>query len=289
MTASTSLSTPTVAVVGSTGELGTRVVEALAARGIAQCLPVRAPRRAPRPPRAQVVEVGGYTDRAGMERALHGIDALLVVPSVRQDDPLTGYRAMFAAARAAGVGRVVFLSLAVDAALGVLPRAESYAVAERDLIESGLDWTIARMNVALDLLPMAVARDGRLRRPSGGDIAPVAYDDLAEAMARLLLSERFAGQVLHLTGPQTLPIDAVAAVLSEHAPAAVRAVPCAADEQLAGTQSDAWWRELQPAIEAGGFARVSDDLQMVLNRPPLTLDAWLRRHPFALVHVGFGL
>ncbi len=289
MTAPTRLTTPTIAVTGSTGELGSRVAAVLAERGVAQCLPVRLPRRAPRPAHAQVVEVGGYTDRAGMEKALRGIEALLIVPSARHEDPLRGHRTLFAAARAAGVQRVVLLSLAADAAPGLIPRAEAYAVAERDLIESGLDWTIARMNLALDLIPMAVARDGRLRRPERGAIAPVSYDDLAEALAQLLLDDAFAGRTLTFTGPELLTIDELGAVLSAHAPAPVSPVACDPQAVLAGTQSDAWWLELQRGVAAGAFDAVTPDLEQALGRAPESVDAWLRRHPFALVHVGFSI
>lgn len=287
MTASTRLLTPTVAVTGSTGELGGRIAALLAERGIPQLLPVRVSRRAPRPARAQVVEVGGYTDRNGMERALRGIETLLIVPSSRYDDPLEGHRALFAAARAAGVRRIVLLSLATEAPHGIVPRAEAYAVAERDLMESGLDWTVARMNLALDLIPMAVARDGRLRAPSGGAFAPISYDDLAEALTQIVVDDRHAGRLLTFTGPEALSVDELGTVLSAHAPAPVRPVPCDPDAVLAGTQTDAWWLAMQDGIAAGAFRQVTSDLVEVLGRHPETVSAWLRRHPFALVHVGF--
>ena len=70
MTAPVRLETPRIAVAGATGEVGGRVAQLLAARGIAQRLPVRASRRSPRPDRADVVEFGGYEDRRGLVAAL---------------------------------------------------------------------------------------------------------------------------------------------------------------------------------------------------------------------------
>ncbi|MEO7060668.1 MAG: NAD(P)H-binding protein, partial [Lapillicoccus sp.] len=68
----------TLAVTGSTGQLGGRVARLLAGAGVAQHLLVRDPLRAPQLPLAEVVQAE-YSDGLASRRALSGIDALLMV------------------------------------------------------------------------------------------------------------------------------------------------------------------------------------------------------------------
>lgn len=288
MTAPTRIAAPTIAVAGATGEIGGRVAQLLAARGIAQRLPVRAARRAPRPELAEVVEVGGYEDRRGMEAAFEGIETFLLVPVDAPGVQTDAHRAVIEAAAAAGVQRIVQLS-SVGADPGSPSRiAREHAEIEQLVKASGLAWTVARMNVLLDLLPTLVGRDGRLAGPGGdGRVAAVARDDVALALAQLLTSGGHDGRTYELTGDESLSFREIAAIMGRSCRQRIRfhneplASAAAPSAEIFEARS-----ALFAAAAAGELGGVTRDVASLTGEPPMTLAEWLRAYPFSLVHVG---
>jgi NAD(P)-dependent dehydrogenase (short-subunit alcohol dehydrogenase family) len=76
----------TVAVTGSTGELGGRVARRLAGLEHEQRLVGRDPARAPELPGAHVRRTAGYHDGDSMREALEGAATLLLVPAAKAPD-----------------------------------------------------------------------------------------------------------------------------------------------------------------------------------------------------------
>jgi NAD(P)H dehydrogenase (quinone) len=289
MSAPTRIGTPRVAVTGATGEGGSRVAQLLAARGVAQRLPVRAARRAPRPAHADVVEVGGYEDRRGMVAALEGIETLLLIPGHEAADRVDAHRAAIQAAAEAGVERVVQLSFVGAAPDATFTYARDHWQTEQDLKASGLEWTIARMNFYLDVLPQFVLTSGEIAGPAAdGRVAVVAL-----ALVELLTGQDHEGMTYELTGPEALSFRQIAATMNrsnrhtisyrpetvEEAVASRAAIP-ASDKEREG------WVSTYTAVAAGELEHVTDDVERLTGEPPMVLAEWLRAYPFSLVHVG---
>lgn len=292
MTAPVRIATPRIAVAGATGEVAGRVARMLAARGVAQRLPVLASLHAPRPALADVIEVGGYTDRAGMVRALDGIETFLLVPRATADGRVEAHRAAIDAAVEAGVRRIVFLSTVGAAPTALLPEARDAWATEQDLRASGLEFTIARMNVYLDLLPQFVSRTGQIVGPAGpGRVAAISRDDAALALTELILGDGHAGEVYELTGAEAITVREIAAAMSRSS----RHTITFCDEPFgepdvpgspAATPAAELWRSSCPALAAGELERVTGDVQLLTGQSPMALADWLRAYPFSLVHVG---
>ncbi len=207
-------------VFGATGVLGSRVVRGLLAEG----LPVRAVSRS----RARLapLEAAGaegvqadLLDPPTVEAALSGATTLILaahglVPPSRRNHPGVvdgeGARRAIDAAKAAGVGRVIHLSVA-RADQGATAFSRVKASTEAHLVGSGLPHTILRPslfmeNHALVLLGEPL-REGRKVDFFGGGSRPlnwVSADDVARWVVEAALDPGAPSEVLEVGGPETL-------------------------------------------------------------------------------------
>lgn len=294
MTAPVRLAAPQIAVAGATGEVGGRVAQLLAAQGVAQRLPVRAARRAPRPHLADVVEVGGYEDRRGMRAALEGIHTFLLIPGHEASSRVDAHRAAIETAIEAGVQRIVQLSFVGAAPDATFSYARDHWQTEQDVKASGLDWTIARMNFFLDVLPTFVSRQGEIAGPAGdGRMAAISRDDVALALAALVTGDGHSGRTYQLTGPESLNFIEIAGTLGRSCRQRIRyrdqplEEAIAARAELPATDAEReGWISTYTAVAAGELAEVSRDVEALTGEPAMTLAEWLRAYPFSLMHVG---
>lgn len=219
-----------ILVVGATGALGGEICRQLTAEG----MPVRALVRATSDPGrtgalrelgAEVVE-GDLGDLESLERACEGIRAVVstatAIHSAQRGDSLAatdldGQIRLSDAARAAGVGRVEYVSYAgtieVDSPLHRAKRG-----VERHLRESGVPYTILRPSFFMEVwLSPAVGFDwpaGRVTVFGTGE-NPVSFISAADVarFAVLCLEDAAAeNAVIELGGPEAVaPLDAVRA------------------------------------------------------------------------------
>jgi len=102
---------PLIAVTGATGDVGSRLVTRLAAAGAWLRLVVRDRTRAPELPTAGVRQASGYASAQEMRSALEGVDTVFLIPAAESADRVEQQRTAVDAAVAAGVRRIVYLSL----------------------------------------------------------------------------------------------------------------------------------------------------------------------------------
>jgi uncharacterized protein YbjT (DUF2867 family) len=246
----------------------------------------RHPARAAFPAAVEVVR-GDFDDPRSLADAATGIEALFLLdapgPWIPQHD-----RAMLAAARAAGVARVVKLStLGPDDPES--PVGRWHLPGERELRAGDGAWTVLRPSTyASNILNWApMIRAGQLIPNPNGNGAQGVIDprDIAEVAARALTSDRHAGQVLTLTGPELLSVPDVAARLGEQLGRTVATVDVPLDDYRRGLLD----RGLDPVfvdaavtgsrlVAAGGSALLTDDVARVLGRAPRTFATWARDH-----------
>ncbi|MGV1049812.1 MAG: NAD(P)H-binding protein [Solirubrobacterales bacterium] len=146
----------TLAVTGSTGDLGGRVARRLAERGVAQRLIVRAPARAPVLDDAELALAPSYGASEEMRRALAGARTLFLVSGREAPERVGEHGIAIDAAKEAGVERIVYVSTADAAAdAGACLDRDSRAT-EEAIRASGLAATILRPAPGLDLVEAAV-------------------------------------------------------------------------------------------------------------------------------------
>ncbi|WP_026423908.1 NAD(P)H-binding protein [Actinokineospora inagensis] len=188
-----------VLVIGATGTVGRGVVDGLVAAGEDVRAMTRRPGEVAFPAGVEVV-AGDLTDPDSVTAAVEGVDRLYLLATGET-------AAVLGKARAAGATRAVLLS---SAAVGHGGEFEggSHAAAEAAVEGSGLEWTHLRPGMfASNLLGWAplIRAEGVVREPvAAAAQAPIHELDIAEVAVAALRTDRHVGQVLTLSGPETL-------------------------------------------------------------------------------------
>jgi uncharacterized protein YbjT (DUF2867 family) len=204
-----------ILVLGATGGQGGAVADALLTRGA----PVRAMVRRPEAPsgrrlgeRGVDLVAGSLDDLAALRAAMRGVDGVFALTTPFEsgvDAEVTQGRAILGAAVEARVPHLVFSSVAsADQHTGV-PHFESKAVIERDLISTGLPYTVTAPTYFFD---NALGGDridaGILDLPLPPDrpLQQLARSDLGAFVAKVLLEPKpYVGQRIELASDSVTP------------------------------------------------------------------------------------
>lgn len=203
-------------VIGATAYFGRQAVEELVAAGAPVRALTRTPDRAGLPEGVDVVR-SDLTKPETLPAALACVEAaFLILPYGMDVAPL------LAAAGAAGVRRIVFLSSGA-----VVPGTERQpdAIAqyhrdvERAIETSGIEWTFLRLLFpAINSLAFAMQLQGGdvIRAPyTEAAVSAVHERDVAEVAARMLLGGGHGGRAYDLTGPESLTQAQQVSILGE--------------------------------------------------------------------------
>jgi len=226
-----------IVLTGATGQIGSAVLRLLLERDEEVRVVVRDPDRLPHDARDRVeVVVGSHSDRATIDRALDGADALFwLAPSDRTAaSPYDAYVAASIPAADAvvrhAVARVVTVSsLGQDVQAYAGHVSASHAM--DDLFRStGANLRVLAMPTFMDnlLRQKAAIGEGYITGtlPSDMRMPWVATRDIAAVAAELLADHSWAGQqIVEVRGPEDLSFDEVAAVLSDVLGRPIRFVP----------------------------------------------------------------
>lgn len=276
-----------ILVTGATGTTGSEVVRQLTARGEKVRALTRDPAKAPAAPGVEVAR-GDYGDPASLRAATTGVTAVFLVRPPGPDEGQDA--ALVAAAREAGVRRLVKLSAIATGESALGPSGQWHAPGERAVRESGAAWTVLRPSTfASNSLTWAHAIEQGEPVPNfTGDAPSGVIDprDIAEVAVQALLDERHAGRTYTLTGPETLGVPEQAAVL-----AAVLGRPVTtrdlSPEETRDFLRTAWGFGEEQAeamlaglayVRAGGNDVVTGDVPEVLGRPARTFREWAEDH-----------
>ncbi len=274
---------PALALTGSTGALGGAVARNLAAAGVPHRLLVRDPARAPQLPDT-VVLTCSYADRDAAAAALAGVRTLLMVSGSEAVDRVDQHRAFVETAAEAGVQHIVYTSFVGAAPDAVFTLGRDHHATEQMITGAGLAYTFLRDNLYSDFAEALVDDDGVIRGPAGqGRAAMVARADIARVAASVLPHpDAHAGRIYDLTGPEALTLTEVAEILSATGEREVTFHDETIPEAYASRQqwnAPDWqldaWVSTYTSIASGELERVSDDVETITGRRPLSLAALL--------------
>lgn len=202
----------TIAVTGATGQLGRLAIAALKARGAQPVALVRDP--------AKAADLGvparafDYTRPETLAPALTGVDVLVLISSNDFNDRAGQHKAVIAAAKAAGVRRILYTSLLKGDASPML-LAQDHIETEAALKASELVATVLRNGWYTEnytgALGAALEHGAILGAAGEGRIASAARADYAEAIAVTALDEAHAGKVYELAGDTSYTLAELAA------------------------------------------------------------------------------
>jgi len=276
-------------VTGATGDVGSRVVMHLLARDIRPRVFVRDGQRA-RARFGDRVEIaqGDLGDAASVREALRGIDRLFLV-NVGQDLAVRDELAA-AVARAAGVRHLVKLST-MDVPLNV-GTGVWHSRGEAAIRESGIGFTFVQpagfMANALAWAP--AIRSGSVIRGATGDgqFACIHSQDIADVATAALTTEAFTGQSLPITGPEALSYPEMVARIGAAVGKQLRFLPISDEEERQrwiergeSPESADYHLDIFRAIREGRRGQITDTVQRMLGRAPISFDRWISENAAA--------
>jgi uncharacterized protein YbjT (DUF2867 family) len=276
----------TYLVTGATGEVGSRVVEFLLQRGERPRVFVRDAQKA----RARFgdrvdVAAGDLADAGSLFAALQGSSALFLVnsgPEIAKRDELAAK-----AAKAAGVRHLVKLS-SMDAQQDV-GTGVWHARGEAAIRASGITFTFVQPTgfMANALFWAAPIKAGAAVRSATGDgkIPFIHTDDIAAVATEALTTRKHNGQSLPITGPEALSYAEMAAKIGAviGKPVGFQAIP---EEQVRRRMSESGDSEemiaahlsIYRALREARLAEVTNNVERVLGRKPITFDRWAQEN-----------
>jgi len=216
----------TIAVTGATGHLGRLAIAALKARGARPVALARDPAKA-----ADLgVETRAFDYTSADPAALKGIDTLVLVSSNDFNDRAGQHRKVIAAAKAAGVKRLVYTSILKGDASPML-LAQDHIATEAAIRDSGIPATILRNGWYTEnytgALGAAVQHGAIIGVAGEGRVNSAARKDYAEAIAVTALDAAHAGQTYELAGDTAYTMADLAAEVARQSGKPVAWVPMA--------------------------------------------------------------
>jgi uncharacterized protein YbjT (DUF2867 family) len=194
-----------ILVTGGTGTVGSAVVRELLARKQQVSVLTRDASK-PLPDGAKAVE-GNLLDVASVRRAFKGVDAVFLLNPVSQTETSEALMAL-TAMRAAGVKRVVYLSVHEADKAAWLPHFGSKVGIEAALKVAGIPFTILRPNNFFQndyWFKDVLLQYGVYPQPLGdAGVSRVDVRDIAEAAAIALTTAGHEGETYDLVGPDAI-------------------------------------------------------------------------------------
>jgi uncharacterized protein YbjT (DUF2867 family) len=272
----------TYLITGATGEVGSRVVRQLLERNLRPRVLVRSEEKARSLFGDRVdVCVGDLAAPDSVREAIQGADTVFLVnvgPAIPERDKAT---AMIC--KEVGVRRIIKLSsLDVEHGLAIGAWHEKGEAAIRT---TGIPFTFVRPTGFMsNLLEWAhsIRTEGVVRSSTADGRRPFIHsEDIASVCLAALVNDEYSGEVLPITGPESLTFGEVTAIISE-AVARPLSYQVISDEEarerysrISGSQEEteahvALWR----AIREGRLAATTDHVERILGRKPITLRQW---------------
>lgn len=207
----------TIAVTGATGQLGRLVIAGL--KGKMDAGDIVALARSPE----KAADLGVTARKADYDApetlapALAGIDTLLLISGSEIGQRTAQHRAVIDAAKAAGVGRIVYTSL-LRADTSPMSLATEHRETEALIKASGLTYTILRNGWYTEnytgSVPGAVQAGALVGSAGDGRISSASRADYADAAVAVLTAGDHAGKTYELAGDASYTLGDLAAEVS---------------------------------------------------------------------------
>ena len=210
-----------IVVIGASGAVGIPTIRHLVKRGARLRALTSSEASAQRLQALGVAEtvVGDFRKDADVRRAIEGAASVLHVPPRFTEDEAAIGLWIVAAARAAGVGHIVFNS-AFHPQMRKMDHHWSKLLVEEAVIESGLPFTILQPSMFMQNIRVewpTIRERGVYLRPYSphNKMSLIDTEDLGEAAAIVLTELKFRGATFELCSPDSLTTAEMAAILSE--------------------------------------------------------------------------
>ncbi len=280
-----------ITITGSTGQLGRDTIKALlqlVAPSQIVALARDTDKAADLQKQGVEVRQGDYDDPASLEAAFRGSQTVLLISSdAAGEKRVRHHRNAIEAAQKAGVSRLVYTGLTRPSRDSQFIEGRDHAVTESALRASGLDTTIFRNTLYLDMLPLYVGQDvlssGKIYFAAGeGRVSYALRAEIGQALANVLGNPEEGNQTYEIAPAPSHSMSDVAAALSEISGQSIEYVPISGEQMTAAMREHqvpdfliSLTTNIANAMEAGEFDNASPDFERLLGRKPTDLKAFL--------------
>jgi uncharacterized protein YbjT (DUF2867 family) len=276
----------TYLITGATGDVGARVVQHLLDRGLRPRVLARNEAKARLLFGDRVdVFLGDLSEPGSLRTALHGVEALYLVnvsPQIPERDQVAA-----SISKEMGVKKIVKLSsLDVEHGLAI---GAWHEAGEAAIKASRVPFIFVRPTGFMsNLLAWAnsIKTEQIVRSSTAEGRRPFIHsEDIAAVSIGGLVTDTYLGQVLPITGPQSLTFGEVTAIIAEAIGRPLKYEAISDDEardryaKISGSPEETeahltLWR----AIREGRLASVTDEVERILGRQPISLSQWAREN-----------
>ena len=213
-----------ILVTGATGHLGSAVIQTLLKKISSSQISIitrKEEKKTALQSKGFNAHLGNYDDVSTLEKAMNGVDTVLLISSGDQGDRMQEHRNVIDTAAKMGVKNIAYTSRCLKdrSTLANKLMAEHFET-EDYIIASGLQYTFFRNILYMDVIPQFIGGSIALERgfflPAGdGKVAFALRSEMGEAMANVLLNETFENKIFNFTGDTAYSFDDVAKALTE--------------------------------------------------------------------------
>lgn len=235
------------------------------------------------------VRIGNFDDSVSLNKAMVGIDKVLLISSSEFQNRFQQHKNVVDAAKNADVKHILYTSVSMKdintSAIKLL--MESHLQTEDYIEESGLTHTLLRNSLYTDTIPMFVGGkvlETGIYFPAGnGEVSFAHRDEMAEATAIILSKSGHENKTYNLTNLETYSYQNVAQLLSEISGKEINYFSPKVEDYTktltdAGVPNEyaSMFSGFAMAIAEGEFSIVSNDLETLLGRKPASLKDYLK-------------
>jgi uncharacterized protein YbjT (DUF2867 family) len=277
-----------ITVTGATGNIGSRVVDGLIAKGLVPRVVVQQ-----KVPNKQWEDAGvdqveaNMADRSSLEKAFEGSGkSFLLTPLVENFPELS--RNMIEAAKNAGVNYIVRSSAGGADPNASIKLPRWHGEAEKDVKASGIDFTIVRAGAfAQNYLGFAdsIKNQNAFYQPIGdARVAWAGLNDIAAVAIAAVTENTHSGKTYTATGGESLSGEEVAAIFTDVLARKISYINITdehAEQYMRGIGLPGWLinalTELNAFTRAGNIAAVDPAVEQVTGRKPTAFRQFVEK------------
>lgn len=281
-----------ILVTGATGILGTAFIKSLLKQMQPNQISVitrKEEKRAELEKQGFQAYLGDYNDTTALEKAMNGVDTVLLISSGDQGDRMQEHKNVVNSAKKMKVKNIAYTSRSLVNRERLSNKLmEEHFLTEDYIKQSGLNYIIFQNALYMDTIPVFVGQEifqkGIFMPAGNGKVAFALREEQAEAMANAMLNEPFENQTYKFTGNEAYSFYDVAKALTELSGKEVKYNAV----EVADFKSNMMQKGLpEPMVQKivdfnvdiknGQEATVTNELEKKLGRKPTNLKEGLKQ------------